>query len=256
MAGGVVAGLLGPELAKRTADLLAPATFAGAYIALAGLCAVDILVLQLVRMPTMAAGDAGHVGRPLAVVARQPAVVVAILSAVVGYGMMNLLMVASPLAMAGCGFAFADVAEVLRWHVLGMFVPSFFTGSLIRRFGELRVITAGAVMLLGCIAISLLGTAFVNFLTALLALGVAWNFMFVGGTTLLAGTYRTEERAKMQGFNDFLVYSTTAVTSFASGAMTTALGWQTVNLVATLPVVSVLAAVIWLAGCKPRLARP
>ncbi|MTJ82480.1 MAG: MFS transporter [Telmatospirillum sp.] len=252
MAGGIVAGLLGPELAKRTADLLAPATFAGAYVTLAGICALNILVLQFVRIPKTVAVDNRHGGRPLAVIARQPAVIVAILSAVVGYGLMNLLMVASPLAMAGCGFSFADSAEVLRWHVLGMYVPSFFTGSLIRRFGVLRVIVAGAALLLSCVAISLLGSTFVNFLGALLALGVAWNFLYVGGTTLLAGAYRTEERAKMQGFNDFLVYSTTAMTSFASGAMTTALGWQEVNLLAILPVGLVLGAVIWLTCCESR----
>ena len=250
MTGGVVAGLLGPELAKRTVDLLAPATFAGAYLALAGLCVANILALQLAPRLDAATVAARGAGRSLAVVVRQPEVVVAVLSAVVGYGLMNLLMVASPLAMAGCGFAFADAAEVLRWHVLGMFAPSFFTGSLIRRFGVINVIAAGLAAMVGCVAVSFAGTAFINFLAALFLLGVGWNFMFIGATTLLTGAYRPEERAMMQGFNDFLVYSGAAVSSFASGAMATALGWRAVNLLALLPLALVAAAIVWLRGAK------
>ena len=246
MTGGVVAGLLGPELAKRTVDLLAPATFAGAYLALAGLCVANILALQLAPPLKAPVADARRTGRPLAVVVWQPEVVVAILSAVVGYGLMNLLMVASPLAMAGCGFAFADAAEALRWHVIGMFAPSFFTGSLIQRFGALEVVAAGLVAMIGCVAVGVGGTAFVNFLVALFLLGVGWNFMFIGGTTLLAGAYRSEERAMMQGFNDFVVYSGAAASSFASGALATALGWRAVNLLALPPLALVAASIVWL----------
>jgi MFS family permease len=247
MLGGVVAGLVGPELAKRTADLLEPAVFAGSYLALAGLCVLNILALQGVRIPRPSKVEHGTSGRPFSAVVRQPVFIAAVLAAVVGYGMMNLLMVATPLAMAGCGFSFGHSAEVIRWHVLGMYVPSFFTGTLIRRFGVLRVIAAGAVLLILCIAINLAGVAFVNFMAALVLLGVGWNFMFVGATTLLAGTHRPEERAKAQGFNDFMVFSTTAITSFASGAMQTALGWQAVNVLSLFPVVLALGVVVWLA---------
>ncbi|MBF0307646.1 MAG: MFS transporter [Alphaproteobacteria bacterium] len=246
MAGGVVAAFLGPELAKRTADLLAPATFAGAYVALMGLCLLNLLVLQGVRMPRPARLGASGSGRPLALIARQPVFVVAVMAAMVGYGVMNLVMVATPLAMVGCGFTFADSAEVIRWHVLGMFVPSFFTGHLIARFGVLRVIAAGGGLIVAAVAVNVAGLAFGNFMVALTLLGVGWNFMFVGGTALLAEAYAAEERAKAQALNDLLVFGTTAVTSFASGAVQTALGWQAVNLVSLLPVIVTLAGVAWL----------
>jgi MFS family permease len=245
MAGGVVAGFLGPELAKRTAEGL-PVMFAGSYLALAGLCALNIVALQAIRIPRPPQLARHETGRPLGEIGRQPVFVVAALSAMIGYGVMNLVMVATPLAMVGCGFTFSDSAEVIRWHVLGMFVPSFFTGSLIRRFGVLRVIAAGGALLLAALAINLSGTAFVSFLGALALLGIGWNFMFIGGTTLLAECHRPEERAKTQAFNDLLVFSTTAATSFASGAVQGALGWQAVNALSLAPVLLALGAVVWL----------
>lgn len=254
MAGGVVAGFLGPELAKRTADLFSPILFAGPYLALAGLCVLNILALQFIRIPRPALLARGESGRPLAAIARQPVFVVAVLSAMVGYGVMNLVMVATPLAMVGCGFTFADSAEVIRWHVLGMFVPSFFTGHLIRRFGVLKIIAAGTALLLGCVAINVSGLEFGHFLVGLMLLGIGWNFTFVGGTTLLTEAHRPEERAKTQALNDLLVFGTTAITSFASGAMQTALGWQAVNLLSVLPVTAVLIAVLWLGGVQRRAA--
>ncbi|MBI5164081.1 MAG: MFS transporter [Magnetospirillum sp.] len=253
MAGGVVAGVLGPELAKRTGDLLAPILFAGPYLALAGLCLLNIAALQAVRIPRPSAASKGDGGRRLAVIARQPSFLLAALSAMVGYGVMNLVMVATPLAMVGCGFTFNDSAEVIRWHVLGMFVPSFFTGTLIRRFGVRRVIAAGAVLLFACCLVTLAGLAYVNFMVALMMLGVGWNFMFIGGTTLLAEAHAPEERAKAQALNDLLVFGTTAITSFASGAVQTALGWQAVNALSALPVLLVLAALLWWG--RPSLAR-
>ena len=246
MAGGVVAAFVGPELAKLTAELL-PAMFAGAYLALAGLCVLNIIALQAVRIPRPTALGRGQSGRALGAVARQPVFVVAVLAAMSGYGVMNLVMVATPLAMVGCGFTFTDSAEVIRWHVLGMFVPSFFTGNLIRRFGVLRVIAVGAVLLLASIAINLAGIALANFTAALVLLGIGWNFMFVGGTTLLTEAHSAEERAKAQALNDFLVFGTTAATSFASGAVQTALGWQAVNALSAVPIIIALAAVLWLA---------
>ncbi len=246
MAGGVVAGLLGPELAKRTAELLSPVMFAGSYLALAGLCVLNIIALQAVRIPRPAQLARHQTGRGLAEISRQPVFVVAALSGMIGYGVMNLVMVATPLAMVGCGFTFSDSTEIIRWHVLGMFVPSFFTGSLIRRFGVLRIIAAGAVLLTLSLSINLSGTAFANFWGALLLLGIGWNFMFIGGTTLLGECHRPEERSKTQALNDLLVFSTTAVTSFASGAVQSALGWQAVNALSLAPVLLALGAVIWL----------
>lgn len=254
MAGGVVAGFLGPELARRSAEAL-PVLYAGPYVALAGLCVLNALVLQFIRIPRPAAVQRTAGRRSLVTIARQPVFMVAALSSMVGYGVMNLVMVATPLAMVGCGFGFTDSTEVIRWHVLGMFVPSFFTGHLIRRFGVLQVIAAGAVLLFASLGISTSGITFAHFWSALVLLGIGWNFMFVGGTTLLIESHAPEERARSQALNDLLVFSTTAVTSFASGAVQNALGWQAVNLVSLLPVAAALAAVLWLrrkgGGARP-----
>jgi MFS family permease len=252
MAGGVVAAILGPALARGFVHAL-PAVFAGPYLALAVLCAVNIVALQFIRMPRPAAGARSHGGRPLAVIARQPIFIVAVLSAMVGYGVMNLLMVAMPLAMTGNGFSFADTTGIIRWHVLGMFVPSFFTGSLIQRFGVTRIIAAGATLLLGSLTVGGSGMAYANFWAALVLLGVGWNFMFLGGTTLLIEAYAPEERAKTQAFNDFLVFSTTAVTSFTSGAVQNLLGWQAVSAVSAPPVLVALAAILWLRTRQRRM---
>lgn len=246
LAGGVVAGFLGPELAKRTADLFSPVMFAGPYVAMAGLCLLNIATLQAVRIPRPEILKAHETGRPLKEIASQPDFIVAALAAMIGYGVMNLVMVATPLAMSGCGFGFADSAEVIRWHVLGMFVPSFFTGAVIRRVGVLRVIAMGALLLAAGLGINMAGIAFLNFWVALVLLGIGWNFMFIGGTTLLAEAHRPEERAKTQACNDLLVFSTTAATSFASGAVQSALGWMAVNALSLLPVALALAAVLWL----------
>jgi MFS family permease len=256
MAGGVIAGIFGPELAKLSINLLSPMAYAGTYAAFGGLCVLNIGVLQAVHIPAPKLLARHEAGRPLWTIARQPVFVVAVLSAMIGYGVMNLVMVATPLAMAGCGFSFPDSAEVIRWHVLGMFVPSFFTGGLIRRFGASRIILVGGVLLVACMAINLAGTAFVNYWSALVLLGVGWNFMFVGGTTLLGEAHEPEERAKTQALNDLLVFSTTAITSFASGAVQSSLGWQAVNALSLVPVVATLGVVLWLGnrrqwfGCR------
>ncbi|MBI4967153.1 MAG: MFS transporter [Rhodospirillales bacterium] len=244
MAGGVASAFIGPELANQTAEILAPALFAGSYLALGGLCLLNILALQFVRIPLPVKLARGETGRGLVAIARQPRFVVAVLAALTGYGVMNLVMVATPLAMVGCGFTFGDSTDVLRWHVLGMFVPSFFTGHLIRRFGVMRIITAGALLLIASMAINLAGIAYWNFMVALTCLGIGWNFTFIGGTTLLTETHRPEEGAKTQALNDLLVFTTTAITSFASGFVQLALGWQTVNALSIFPVLITLAAVL------------
>jgi MFS family permease len=245
MAGGVVAGYLGPELAKRSAEAL-PAVFAGAYVVLSGLCLLNLLTLQFIRMPK-AAAVVGLPSRSLSAIVRDPTFVVAAFSAMAGYGVMNLVMVAAPLAMVGCGFTFSDSADVIRWHVLGMFVPSFFTGSLIRRFGVLAVVATGAGLLAVALSVGLAGIAYANFWWALLLLGIGWNFMFVGGTTLLGESHQPHERAKVQGLNDLLVFGTTAMTSFGSGAVQSTLGWQAINMVSMVPVTLALGMVVMLA---------
>ncbi|MFQ5983050.1 MAG: MFS transporter, partial [Woeseiaceae bacterium] len=182
-------------------------------------------------------------GRPLKDIVRQPIFRIALMSAAFGYGVMILVMTATPLAMVECGFEFKDAAFVIQWHVLGMFVPSFFTGKLIERFGVLQIISIGALLNLLTMSANLSGAALENFWIGLVALGVGWNFMFIGGTTLLTESYRPEERAKVQALNDFLVFGTVAVASFSSGALQSALGWSMVNVALAVPMVLILAVV-------------
>lgn len=248
MAGGVIAAVIGPELAKATRGLLDPVPFAGSYLAVAGLCLLSVVVLAFLRLPGPAPRAEGPSasGRPLPEIMRQPRFIVAALAAMIGYGVMNLVMVATPLAMAACSFDFADSAFVIQWHVVGMFLPSFFTGSLIKRFGVLRIILAGALLNAAAMATNLAGQELAHFWLGLVFLGLGWNFMFIGGTTLLTETYRPEERSKAQAANDFLVFTTTAATSFLSGVVHEAAGWTTINAAMSLPVLVAFAAVVWL----------
>lgn len=246
LAGGVVAAIAGPEIAKQTRDLFAPVTFAGAYVAIALLALVSLLILQFIRIPRPAARVRGQSGRPLAVIARQPRFVVAVLCGMVAYGTMNLVMVSTPLAMIACDHPFETAAFVIQLHVLGMYLPSFFTGSLINRFGLPPVLLAGAVLLFACVLMALSGLEVVNFAAGLVLLGVGWNFLYVGGSTLLTETYRPEETAKVQAVNEFLVFGTVALTAFTSGAVHDALGWEWLNMI-TLPGILLAAgAALWL----------
>lgn len=248
LAGGVVAALVGPELAKLTREWLAPAQFAGCYAILIVFNLAAIGLLQFIDIPKPQLGGEKSRGRPLWEIVRRPAVAVAMASAMAGYGIMALVMTATPLAVVACGFGFADAAFIIQWHAVGMFAPSFFTGHLIRRFGVLEVIMAGALLNALCMAINLMGVQLLNFWSALVLLGLGWNFMFVGGTTLLTESYAPEERAKVQGFNDFLVFSTVALASFAAGAIQHRVGWAAVNAAVALPLVLAFAAVavVWL----------
>jgi MFS family permease len=163
-----------------------------------------------------------------------------------GYGVMNLLMAATPIAMAQCQHPFADAALVLEWHVLGMFVPSFFTGSLIKRFGTWPIMAAGVALNIVCIVVALMGVDLMNFLVALIALGIGWNFLFIGGTTLATETYRPEEKTRAQAAIDFAVYSTMTVTAFSSGALVTTGGWASMNLGSLVPMGLLIVALGWL----------
>ena len=164
----------------------------------------------------------------------------------VAYGAMNLIMVSTPLAMVACAHPFETAAFVIQWHIVGMYAPSFFTGHIIHRVGALPVIAAGGLLILVCVAIAMTGVEVLQFWAALVLLGVGWNFMFVGGTTLLTETYRPEEQSRVQAFNEFMVFGTTAVTSLASGAVFDSQGWEWVNLGTVVPVALATAAALWL----------
>ena len=252
LAGGIVGAFAGPNLASATRSLL-PVPFAAAYLSLVAVALLSLLALSLIRFPPHVTPKPGaSSGRPLAEIVRQPVFIAAVAAAALGYGVMNLLMAATPIAMQRCGLPFADAALVLEWHVLGMFVPSFFTGHLIKRFGALPVMAVGVLLELVCIMVALSGVELEQFLVALFALGVGWNFLYVGGTTLLTTAYRPDEKNKAQGAMDFCVFSTMAVTSFASGALVTTQGWTWLNLGSLLPLGLVAVTLGWLARTQRR----
>ena len=254
LAGGVVAALLGGQLAKASIELLLPYLYAGCYLMVMLLGACVLVILQGLRIPRLTLEQRTTRGRPLHVIARQPVFIVAVLSAALAYASMILVMTATPLAMAGCGFGFADTATVIQAHILGMYLPSFITGSLINRFGTLPIITLGAVLLALALSTNIAGIDFVNFWIGLLLLGFGWNFCFVGGTTLLTEAYTIEERAKCQGVNDFIVFSTTALAAFGSGALYEGIGWGAVNGGALPAMGLVLLGVAWMVLYRRRRA--
>jgi MFS family permease len=252
LAGGILGAFVGPNLASATAEML-PVKFVASYLSLIGAAALAFVAMLFVRFPKHQAPVPGaSSGRPLAEIARQPTFIVAVAAGALGFGVMNLLMAATPLAMQQCGLPFSQAALVLEWHVLGMFVPSFFTGHLIKRFGVLPVMTVGAALNLVCVVVALSGVDLMQFLVALFALGVGWNFLYTGGSTLLLQTYRPEEKTKAQGAMDTCVFATMAVTSFASGALVTTQGWQMLNLGSLVPIALVGAALLWLAARQRR----
>ena len=248
LAGGVVGAFIGPTLANASVDML-PVRYAGAYLVLIGVAAVAFVALSFIQFPPHKAPAPGaSSGRPLAEIARQPTFIVAVAAGALGYGVMNLLMAATPLAMQQCKHPFESATLVLEWHVLGMFVPSFFTGHLIKRFGALPVMGVGVVLNLVCVAVALTGVDLMQFLVALFVLGVGWNFLYTGGSTLLTTTYRPEEKNKAQGAMDTCVFATMALSSFSSGALVTTQGWTLLNLGSLVPIALVGGALLWLAA--------
>ena len=247
MAGGVAAGFIGPELAKRTVDWFAPVTFMGVFVALALVAVLSLMLIQALSIPPLTATEKAKGGRPLREIARQPAFKTAVIASMFGYAVMTLVMTSTPLAMVACGYGFRDTATVIQWHIIAMFLPSFFTGHLIGRVGVLPVIATGALIELGCALVNLAGIDFWNFLFANMLVGLGWNFAYVGGTTLLTRTYEPVERAKVQAAHDFTVYATTATAALTSGVMHAAVGWKIINY-ATLPLMlSIVMATGWLA---------
>ena len=250
LAGGLAGAVLGPNLASYTRTWF-EVPFAGAYLALAAVALLGMAVMAFLNFPPLPPRlSKADAGRPLSVIMRQPIFIVATAAAALSYGVMNLLMAATPLAMQVCGFPFDDAALVLEWHVIGMFAPGFFTGHLIKRFGVLPIMGVGVVLNLVCIAVALSGVDLHQFLIALFLLGVGWNFLFTGSTTLSLQSYRPEEKDRAQAAINFCVFATMAVTSFASGALVTTQGWQLLNLGSLVPVALTGAAIAWLAWAR------
>lgn len=246
LAGGIVSALVGPMLARTGMDMLAPMTFAGGFLIICLLQLAVLTILAFVRIPRPSAIQLQG-GRPMSVIARQPKFIIAVIGGVVAYASMVLLMSITPLAMKMCGLDFNAATEVIQWHVLGMYIPAFFTGHLVRKFGVYRVMMAGGAAMIVCLIVAATGQEFWNFWVSLTLLGLGWNFLFVGATTLLTETHNVAERAKAQAFNEFCIFSITGAATFLSGQVLHNFGWTHVT-VGTLPLVLlVLAAVGWLA---------
>ena len=255
LAGGIIGAVAGPNLASATRDAL-PVPFAGAYAALVGIALLALLTVSFIAFPPLPKPSAAAPGRPLREIARQPVFIVAVAACALGYGVMNLLMAATPIAMQICGLPFSDVALVLEWHVIGMFAPGFFTGHLIKRFGTLPIMAVGLLLNLLCVAIALSGVDFKQFLVALFLLGLGWNFIFTASTTLALTAYRPEEKDKAQGALNFCVFAVLALTSLASGVLVTTRGWALLNMGSLLPLAVTALAIGWLALSRRKAQNP
>ncbi len=246
MAGGVIAALLGPYLAVTSNEWFTAVPFIGSFYSLVALYVLTLLILSRVDIPHIQHTHTHLPVRPLGQIIKQSTFIISVLTATIAYGVMNLLMSATPLAMARCGFAFEQAASVIQWHVLGMFVPSFFTGNLIQRFGAPVIMLCGAVCMLLCTAVNLQGQSEWHFLSALGLLGLGWNFMFIGATHHVTRAYRGDEQAKSQATNEFIIFSGVALSSLSSGWMEATLGWERMNQIA-IPILFVATgAIIWL----------
>ena len=246
LAGGLVGGILGPTASRWTVDLLAP-KFVGAYLVLIGVALLTMVLLRFIRIPTPSAAERSASGRPLRQIVAQPKFIVAVLGSAIGYGVMNFLMVSTPIAMQACGHPYGAATFVISSHIVGMFAPSFITGPLIRRAGALPVMFTGALLNLAAIGVALSGISVAQFWWAMVLVGAGWNFLFIGGTTLLTETYRPEERAKAQGTNEQAIFITMTVSSLSSGWTVTTAGWERVNLFALPLVAVVVVAIVWYA---------
>lgn len=245
MTGGIAAGIVGPQTVIWARDAVAAAPYAGAFLGQGALALMSMVVVSFLRPtpPVLAAGTGG--GRPLHTIVRQPRFIVAVVAGLASYGVMSFVMTAAPVAMIGCGHSVATAALGIQWHILAMFGPSFVTGRLIGRFGKVRVTMAGLVLTAAAGAVGLSGTGVAHFWIALVLLGLGWNLGFIGATALVTDCYRPEERTKVQGANDFLVFGAVAAASFASGKLLNAGGWEGVNWLVFPPVLVALALLAW-----------
>ncbi len=253
VAGGVVAAFVGPQIGVWGRDWIAQHAFLGSYLAQAALSLAAMLLLSRLRVPRPTA-PAHAEARLLRAIAAQPAFRAAVLGAAVGYAVMIMAMTATPLAMLGCGFGAGDVKPVIQWHVVGMFAPSFFSGALVTRFGAPRIMQVGFVLLLAHVALAVSGVEYLHFLSALVLLGVGWNFTFVGGTALLTQTYSPAEQTKVQAFNESIVFALVALSSLGAGWLYDRFGWTALNL-AALPLLVVALASALAIGRRQSAAR-
>ncbi|MCK4742300.1 MAG: MFS transporter [Sulfuriflexus sp.] len=255
--GGVVAAIVGPNLANLTRESIPDAMFAGSYMSIIVLYFIALVTLGFLKLPQhkkFDKKDNANKGRPLLEIVKQPKFIVALLCAMLGYGVMSFVMTATPLAMHAHDHSFSDTSFVISWHVLGMYAPSFFTGHLINRYGVLKIMFVGGLLGLGCVAANLLGNSITHYWIGLTLLGVGWNFLFIGGTTLLTETYRPEERSKTQAVNDFTIFTTVAIASLTAGALQYKFGWQVVNLGVIPLLIVILLSILWL-GMNQRRER-
>jgi predicted MFS family arabinose efflux permease len=246
LAGGLVSALIGPEIVRVMGDALAPIPYAGAYLTVVGvniLGAGGLLFLRIPVPPRVGTGQ--KQGRPVGQIFREPVVITAVVCAMVSYAAMSLIMTSTPLAMVGVGFTTDHAADVVRWHVVAMFAPSFVTGQLIARFGHLPIIGTGLLLLGICAGIAFAGADLHHFYLALVALGFGWNFGFIGATSLLSTAHTAEEQSKVQGLNDFLVFGFVAVASFSSGALLNLFGWTAVQLAMLPALLIAVGAIVW-----------
>ncbi|MCC4788327.1 MFS transporter [Vibrio splendidus] len=230
MAGGVLAAVLGPNLAIMSQQWSADGLYIGAFASLIGLNILALLILQTIQFPKVSFNSQAPKADPLGVIVKAPNFIGAVFAAMVAYAVMNILMTATPLAMIGCGFDFTKAAGVIEWHVLGMFVPAFFTGSLIERFGSRMMILAGGILFVVCIAINIHGESIWHFRAALVVLGVGWNFMFIAATGLFSQSYQSQNKAKAQAFNEFIVFGCVTITAMLSGWLESTAGWKNLNI--------------------------
>jgi MFS family permease len=250
LAGGVFAALIGPQLVIFTKDMLSPHLFAASFLAQSACAVLAAVVLMFVKVPPLPKVRASQ-GRPLGEIVLVPRFMVAVACGVASFGLMNMVMTSAPLAMVGCGHSVTDAALGIQWHVLAMYAPSFFTGSLIARFGVGRITGVGLVLIACAAAIGISGTTVAHFWSGLVVLGLGWNFAFIGATTMVTHCHRPEERNKVQAFNDFLIFGSMAVTSFSSGQMLAYLSWQAINEVVFPVIVVAGALLIWLNLRRP-----
>ncbi len=245
LGGGVLPAISGPQLIIFTKDLLPPYLFAATFLGQAALALLAAAVLLLVKIPRPVAlkGKAG--GRPLGEIIRTPRFIAAAICGAVSYGMMNLVMTSTPLAMLACDHSVTDATLGLQWHVLAMFIPSFFTGSLIARHGAERIVALGLGLILASASVALLGISLWHFWTVLVLLGLGWNFSFIGATAMVTQCYAPAERNKVQAFNDFLVFGSMAVGSFSSGKLLASFGWAAVNEVVFPAILAAGALLVW-----------
>lgn len=244
MAGGIVAGIVGPQTVIWTRELIPGVPFAGSFLSQAGLALASILVIAFLR-PTPVPLAANGGGRPLSEIMRQPRFVVAVVTGLVSYGLMSFVMTAAPMAMVDCGHSVGVAALGIQWHILAMYGPSFVTGRLIDRYGKERITASGLILMASAAVVGLSGLTVAHFWIALVLLGIGWNLGFIGATALVTDCYRPEERAKVQAANDFLVFGSVAVASFSSGQLLNLGGWATVNWVVFPPVVLALLLMAW-----------